>query len=325
MSKEFFDAPLCKCGCGKEVGWDKRHKKWNQYLLGHGSRPKKKYIDYGDAPLCGCGCGKKVLFSKEYPKKWNRFIHNHKPKGKESTNYKNGKYAKERAMPAPRCQCGHCTQQTKWSMVRGGYNKYACGHGKKSKNWKPKPHDSEAPLCGCGCNKKVKWSRDEYQWRKYILGHGTRGKENPAHSEYMKKNNPMAGVKRPKEICDAIRERMLNGGAVHALSFQQIPSKPQIELYDLVKLIYKNAKIEYRVLNRFIDIAIPDKMIAIEYDGSYWHQDKEADILRQKELENIGWNFLRYMDYIPPLYELKKDLRNLNKIKRGKNEKETCN
>jgi len=32
--------PLCKCGCGEEVTRNKRSKKWNKYLLGHG-RPCK--------------------------------------------------------------------------------------------------------------------------------------------------------------------------------------------------------------------------------------------------------------------------------------------
>ena len=52
-------------------------------------------------------------------------------------------------------------------------------------------------------------------------------------------------------------------------------------------------------------------MIAIEYDGSYWHQDKSADEKRQKEIEGIGWRFLRYRDYIPTLDELKNDLKEI--------------
>jgi len=112
--------------------------------------------------------------------------------------------------------------------------------------------------------------------------------------------------------------RMLNGGAVHALSFSKnIISGPQIELFNLVKEDHPETILEYPCLNYSIDIAIPSSKIAIEYDGSYWHQDQEADDKRQKEIENEGWTFLRYRDYVPSKYKLRKDLNiliNENKI-----------
>ena len=36
--------PLCKCGCGGSVGWDRNHRRWFKYLPGH-YRPKKQYHD----------------------------------------------------------------------------------------------------------------------------------------------------------------------------------------------------------------------------------------------------------------------------------------
>ena len=30
--------PLCKCGCGNPVNWQKKHHKWGTYLRGHNSR-----------------------------------------------------------------------------------------------------------------------------------------------------------------------------------------------------------------------------------------------------------------------------------------------
>jgi len=104
-------------------------------------------------------------------------------------------------------------------------------------------------------------------------------------------------------------ERMLNGGAAHANSFIKSLSKPQVELFELVKQIYPNTILNHPSLNRSIDIAILDQMIAIEYDGSHWHQNKEADKKRQLELETIGWKFLRYCDYVPSMTELEKDLK----------------
>lgn len=104
------------------------------------------------------------------------------------------------------------------------------------------------------------------------------------------------------------RQKMLNGGAVYIRSFIKNPSKPQVKLFNLVKEIYPEAVLEYSCLNYSIDIAIPNLYIAVEYDGSYWHQDQEADNKRQKEIENKGWIFLRYRDYIPTKEELKRNI-----------------
>ena len=95
------------------------------------------------------------------------------------------------------------------------------------------------------------------------------------------------------------------------------PSKPQTELFNLVKEDHPEAILEYPCLKYSIDIVIPNLKIAIEYDGSYWHQDKEYDDKRQKEIEEQGWTFLRYIDQVPSKYKLRKDLNiliNENKI-----------
>ena len=44
----------------------------------------------------------------------------------------------------------------------------------------------------------------------------------------------------------------------------------------------------------FLDFALPDLKIAIECDGEYWHQDKEKDLERQKYIESLGWQFIRF-------------------------------
>jgi hypothetical protein len=93
---------------------------------------------------------------------------------------------------------------------------------------------------------------------------------------------------------------MINGGAAYMNSFILNPSKPQIKLFELVKQLYPNAILNHPSLKHSIDIAIPNEMIAIEYDGSYWHKNKEIeDAKRQSKLEVIGWKFLRYVDYVP--------------------------
>jgi len=106
-------------------------------------------------------------------------------------------------------------------------------------------------------------------------------------------------------------QRMKNGGAAHARSFIQNPSKSQVELFNLVKEDHPESILEYPCLNYSIDIVIPNLKIAIEYDGSYWHQDQEKDDKRQREIEDQGWTFLRYRDYVPSKEELRKDIFNL--------------
>ncbi len=117
-------------------------------------------------------------------------------------------------------------------------------------------------------------------------------------------------IKSNPEFREKQRQRMLNGGAAYCNTFINNPSKPQIELFNLVKQIEIWPVLNFAVkeLNICIDIAIPTKMIAIEYDGSYWHQDKEKDDKRQKQLEDLGWKFIRYRDIIPSLDELRNDI-----------------
>lgn len=106
----------------------------------------------------------------------------------------------------------------------------------------------------------------------------------------------------------SLSEEFKEGRAAFLNSFIENPSKPQIELYELTKKLFSNSILNYQLECYSIDIAIPNLKIAIEYDGSYWHQDKEKDIERQKNIENFGWSFIRYVDYIPSKNELKKDI-----------------
>ena len=113
-----------------------------------------------------------------------------------------------------------------------------------------------------------------------------------------------------KEFRQKNCERMRKGQASYMLSFVKNPSKPQVELYNLVKSLYEDSVLNFPVkeVNKNIDIAIPSLMIAIEYDGSYWHplygNKFKEDQIRQKKLEDLGWKFIRYRDYLPTLEEL---------------------
>ncbi len=109
------------------------------------------------------------------------------------------------------------------------------------------------------------------------------------------------------------RKRMLNGGAAFANSFNKNPSKPQVELFNLTKSIYNDAELNYPCLNYSIDVAIPSLNVAIEYDGSYWHKNKDKDLERQIEIEQQGWKVIRY-ETVPEKEKLKEALNGIWKL-----------
>ena len=293
------------------------------FLFGESGMSKRFIRKDSIVPLCACGCGARVTKSWQYKKKWNKFINGH--------NRRNKYFFKKPENP-PLCACG-CGKKVKWNEWGKGWNKFLFGHQNRDKNYLKR--FEQPPLCACGCKNLVEYHAWKNEWNEYILGHNpnktgmsekfltaslkNRFKKGYKHTKKWKDDNSKRmmgkqyskGYKHTEDWKKATSKRMLNGGAAYMNSFIKNPSKPQVELFELIKQIYPNVILNYPSLNRSIDIAIPEKMIAIEYDGSYWHQDKEKDKIRQKELEAIGWNFLRYVDYVPSINELKKDLRNI--------------
>ena len=73
-------------------------------------------------------------------------------------------------------------------------------------------------------------------------------------------------------------QRFVNGKRVSGV---------QIKLAEFLK-----AELNYRVGDRYIDCAFPDKKIAIEYDSYYYHGDRD-DRPRNKEILNAGWKLWR--------------------------------
>lgn len=101
---------------------------------------------------------------------------------------------------------------------------------------------------------------------------------------------------------------MSDGGSAHANMFITNPSKPQVALFKLCQELLPYPIMNYPSCGYSIDIAVPSLNLAIEYDGSYWHQDEEYDNKRQTTIEEDGWAFLRYKDYVPDKNELMKDI-----------------
>jgi len=98
------------------------------------------------------------------------------------------------------------------------------------------------------------------------------------------------------------KQRIIDG--VKGMMMTPKISAPQKQLYKKVKRYYPNAKMEFPFAYIFcLDIAIEDLKICIEYDGSYWH-DKEKDDERDKILKDLGWDTIRFEDYVPDDNEL---------------------
>lgn len=80
-------------------------------------------------------------------------------------------------------------------------------------------------------------------------------------------------------------------------------SKPQALLFSIVKEHFSQAEIEYEIKlglrkSIWLDIAMPDLKINIEYDGMYWHKLNKttiriSDIKRDEFLKNAGWTVFR--------------------------------
>jgi very-short-patch-repair endonuclease len=142
------------------------------------------------------------------------------------------------------------------------------------------------------------------------------------HSEKLKgkmigSNNPNFGKKHPglnlgkryalgthwpDKSKEAVKKKYRDNPELHpnrrmaTLRYGQ--SKQQYELFLLIKETYPEAELEYPIKTnhslRFADIAIPSKKLDIEFDGDYWHQNKQLDDLRTKHLNEIGWTVLRF-------------------------------
>jgi very-short-patch-repair endonuclease/predicted transcriptional regulator len=84
-------------------------------------------------------------------------------------------------------------------------------------------------------------------------------------------------------------------------------SKPQAILFGIVKSHFPSAEIEFEVnVNNikkiYLDIAIPEYKICIEYDGLYWHKKNKTTISmkdseRDAFLKNLGWRVYRIQSY----------------------------
>ena len=221
-------------------------------------------------------------------------------------------------------KCRSNSKEVKEKYIQTNLEKYGVEHPFQSEEINEKKKQTSLERYGVehpSQNKEIKEKSKQTCLEKY-------GVEHPNQSQIVKEKIKETSLKhfgvenynQTQEARENHSKRMKNGGAVYALSFNQNPSKPQVELYELVKSLFP----EESILNfpaqgksgksYSLDIAILSLKIDVEYDGSYWHQDEEKDEERQKDLENLGWKFLRYRDYIPTLEELRDSLNRIKRI-----------
>lgn len=77
-------------------------------------------------------------------------------------------------------------------------------------------------------------------------------------------------------------------------------SKPQRRLFNLTRSLFSQVILEFPVGKYYLDIALPDMAINIEYDGAYWHRNRaKQDNKRDKYLRKNNWTVIRFFDRVP--------------------------
>lgn len=105
------------------------------------------------------------------------------------------------------------------------------------------------------------------------------------------------------------RKRRSEYNKAHPEVFEQLrytrtkrPSGPQLKLFKIIKNLYPEHVVEpeWKVNTkegiRYIDVAIPSLMRGFEFDGKYWHPDKEKDMVRHRLIEAEGWTLEHYSE-----------------------------
>lgn len=94
-------------------------------------------------------------------------------------------------------------------------------------------------------------------------------------------------------------------------------SKPQFAVYEILLKNYGNCKLEVPCGNCSLDcvVDIEGTKIDVEYDGMFWHQDKQRDIRRNNFVQSQGYKVLRIKgakkDPIPTFEQIDEQINKL--------------
>lgn len=79
-------------------------------------------------------------------------------------------------------------------------------------------------------------------------------------------------------------------------------SREEVRIYSELKLIFKDTKIRFKKFGEEVDVFIPSHNLAIEFDGYYWHLNKEQrDTDKTHELLNNKINVIRVRENLNPI------------------------
>ncbi len=283
------DLPLCKCGCGERV-----KKKGNKFISGHNSRVNNP-MHNPEAKKNHSKAMDRLFKDNTFLRKRQEATRTPEFKKKQSDltleRWKDPEY-RNMLIKLHKERCSDPEYRKKLSQDMKERYKDPIFFNKIRSSQLEAHKSPTAKLNKSKAMKKL-WKDPNYR---------------EEHLEYLLKGGLIANSN--PEKAEKTRQRMLNGQAIYMLSCIETPTKPQIELFKLCQKIFPSSILEYPCIftNKSIDIAMVSIQVAVEYDGSYWHQDLEADRIRQEQLEEQGWSFVRYMDRIPSLEELQKDV-----------------
>lgn len=76
-------------------------------------------------------------------------------------------------------------------------------------------------------------------------------------------------------------------------------SKPQLRIFTELKYIFEGIVFNKKIKSIEIDVYIPDLKVGIEYDGGYYHKNREgADLEKNKKLLKLGIKLIRVREKI---------------------------
>lgn len=156
----------------------------------------------------------------------------------------------------------------------------------------------EWPTCNCGCGSKVKLIKsgidgegNKTYRRSYVTGHNI----------YLNETGYRENTQESKEkMRKSAIERMQRKEGTF---FTSGPSKSEQEIADFIKYLgFDVIQNDRELLNGLeIDIVIPSKKIAIEYNGGYYHSDlyknKNYHLKKTKEVNSKGYRLIHIWEF----------------------------
>ena len=173
---------------------------------------------------------------------------------------------------------------------------------KRVATWRERGYDKKMSerFSGENSHMKTQTMRDLFSWRMRTDGLGGSRHASSFITKEMAKERGKKIAETNKKIGHYKRqsEIMLAGKATRISSMNKNISKPQKELFEIVKTKYPTAELNKTLKLKdkkwcMLDVAVSEKKIDFEFNGIYWHRNtKQKDLERQKRIEELGWKVI---------------------------------